>query len=479
MADLPVVITSAGLQPQTPASLNAQVIAIAESLSPGLTANLPGSLVEDMSSTATGALVLIDQARVDLVNSLTPFGANLFLLNQLAQIYLGQGSTASPPSNTSVFVVFSTSPSTPGVIIPRSFIVSDGANQYTVVDGGVTSTDGTSPPLFAIASNPGSFAVPPGTVTTLVTSSPGSVTLTVTNPLTGTPGGVAQTAADRRGQVLLAGLAPAQGMVSYMKTLVDVVPGVPARLISVKQQSDGWKVIVGGNGDPYQIAGAIFRALFDVASLRGSVMSVASITKANPGVVTTTLNHGFLTGQTGVQVNGAIGMTAINGTPFTATVIDEKSFSTGINTTGFGTYTGGGVITPNFRNVAPNINQYPDTYTVPFVIPPLQTVTMTITWNTSSTNFVSPVGVAQLVQPAIADYINSIPVGAPINTFEMVAVFQTAVSPILSPVLLTRLIFTVSINGVVTAPVAGTGEIDGDPESFFTAAIPAITVIQG
>jgi hypothetical protein len=428
VTDLPTIITSAGLQPQLPADLNAQLIAEATTLAPGLTANLPASMVEDMASTATGALVLIDQARVDTVNSLTPYGANLFLLNLLAQIYLGQGSTAAPPSNTSVFVVFT---GTVGFPIPKSFVVGDGGNQYTVQDGGIIPTGGSTQPLFCLATQPGSFAVPAHTVVNLITSVPGSITLSVTNPLDGTPGGPAQTSDDRRAQVLTAGLAASQGMPRALRTALQKVSGVQSRLISIRAQSGGgWEVIVGGNGDPYEIANAIFNSIFDVTTLTGSVIAITGIT-------------------------------------------------IGVDTTSSGTWTSGGVVTPNFRNVLVTIDNYPDNYTIPIVIPPVQTVTMTVTWNTSSANFVSPVGVAQLTQPALAAYINSIPVGAPINTFEMDAVFQAAIAPILSVVLLTRLVWSVNINGITTAPGSGTGAIAGDPESYFSATAAGITVIQG
>jgi hypothetical protein len=47
---------------------------------PDYTANLPGSLIEDISSTDVQALATIDQARVDAINSFSPYGANAFAL---------------------------------------------------------------------------------------------------------------------------------------------------------------------------------------------------------------------------------------------------------------------------------------------------------------------------------------------------------------------------------------------------------------
>lgn len=483
MSETIPTVTAAGAQPQSPASLRDQILAIATILSPGVTA-LPANLIADMSGTAAGAASLLDQAQVDAINSLTPFSANPFTLLALGQIYLGQGSTSSPATNTAVYVSFT---GTTGFVIGIGFVVSDGTNQYTVQDGGVIATGGESGPLFCLGTQPGSWAVPTGSVDQIVSSVPSGVSLTCVNLSPGTPGGAAQTQAQYAAQVLQAGLVGGTGMPNYLKTRVDSVSGVQPRLVSVRQQNGGgWEVIVGGTGDPYQIGGAILFGLFDVSMLTGSVLAVTGISNANPGVVITNLNHGYTSGQA-FTITGAVGISGINGTGYYADVLTETTFSIYTNiglttphdTTGSGTWTSGGVVTPNLRNITVSLNNYPDTYTVPFVIPPLQIVTMTVTWNTISTNFVSPVAVAQLAQPALAAYINSIPVGAVINVLEMNAVFQTAVSGVLNPVLLDRLVFTVSINGNVTSPGSGTYAISGDPESYFSCSVSGITVTQG
>ena len=59
------------------------LVALVASENPDYTANLPGSLIEDIASTDVGALTGIDQARVDAINSVTPYGANAFVLAQL------------------------------------------------------------------------------------------------------------------------------------------------------------------------------------------------------------------------------------------------------------------------------------------------------------------------------------------------------------------------------------------------------------
>jgi len=314
-------LTTAGAVPTSPTDLLNAEIAAATALSPGLTANLPGSLVEDMASTAVGAVVIQDQAFVDLVNSISPYTANPFILYELGAVY---GVTQGVGSNTSVYVTFI---GTPGFVISAGFIVSDGTYQYTVQDGGIVSASGQSSSLYCLANNAGSWAVPIGTVTTIVTSIPSGVTLTCTNESAGVPGATAQTIQSYQAQVIQAGQAIATGMPTFLKTQLQKVSGVQPNLISVRQPTSGtaWEVIVGG-GDPYEVANAIYAGLFDISNLVGSTFQVTNITNAYPAVVTINLNHGYTTGQV-VQITGETGMSNVNGNNFVAIVVDEKTFS--------------------------------------------------------------------------------------------------------------------------------------------------------
>lgn len=446
--------------PQSPASIRDQLLTNVGAAVPGYTARLPGSLIDDISGTDVASIVLCDQFRVDLVNSLTPYGANPFLMNQIGVMV---GVSQGPATLTNVGVVFSGSV---GFVIPVGFTVSDGVYQYIAQDGGIIGASGSSASVYCVATEQGSWAIPAGTVTELITSVPTGLTVTCANPLPGTPASEAETEASYRVRVLQAMRASAQGMPSFCKTLIDEVDGVETRLISVRQQvGGGWQVVVGG-GDPYQVAYAIFSGLLDVSTLVGSVMAVDNITNANPGVFTTVLNHGYTNGEQPV-VNGVQGMVGINGLPLTVTVTDEKTFSCGIDTTGMGAYTLGGVLTPNHRNNYVPVIQYPDVYQIIFVSSPKQTVSIAVTWNTSATNFVNDAAVQQLAAPALAEYVNSIAVGNPINLFQLESAFQVAIASVLSPYLLTRMVFAVSINGVGVSPSAGTGIIAGDPESYF------------
>ena len=462
-------ITTAGAIPASPTDLRDAEIAAATALSPGLTANLPGSLVEDMASTAAGAVVVQDQAFVDLVNSISPATANPSILYQLGQVY---GVEQGQGSNTSVYVVFS---GLAGFVVPIGFTVSDGTYQYTVQDGGIIGTSGQTPELYCLATVAGSWAVPTGSVTQIITSVPAGFTLTCTNLIAGLSGLTAQSIPDYRAQVIQAGLSIAQGMPTFLKTQLQKVYGVQARLIAVREVgSNQWEIIVGG-GDPYSVAYAIFISIFNISTLVGSTLSVTNITTANPGVVTTNLNHGYATGQV-ITISGVDPSWFDN--DYTITVIDEKSFSLGVTTVGHA-YVSGGVITPNLRNITVSIDDYPDTYPITFVNPPVQTVNISLLWNTSSLNYVSPSAVAQLGNPAIVSYINSIYVGQPINIFELQNVFQLAIANIISPTLLSRMVFTVEINGIVTAPTSGTGLIYGDPESYFETSTQLVTIAQG
>ena len=358
--DLPTVMTLSGLQPQSPSYWLQQLLSLVIQTVPGYTANLPGSLVEDISSTDVAALLIADSCRVDLINSVTPFGANPFILNQLGQIY---GVPIGSATNTSVYVIFY---GPPGYVIPVGFQVGDGVYSYVVQDGGLLDGTGTSPQLFCLATITGIWAPAPGTVNFVSTSVPSDVVPTITciNPESGQPGSGAETETHYRTRVLMAGYAAAQGMASFLKTLLRNVPNVQSRLVSVKPSvyyPYCWKVICGG-GDPYQVAYAIFQGVLDITSVVGSALQVSGITKVANGIVTTSFNHGLVTGQSGVQINNAQGMTQINGIALTIVVLSPTTFSCGINTTAFGTYTSGGIISPNYRNIGVSIFDYPDTY---------------------------------------------------------------------------------------------------------------------
>lgn len=396
--DFPVVLTTNGLQPQDPEALLAQLLNAASIRSPGLT-TLPAGLIEDISSTDVAAMALMDAAKVELVNSLTPNGANEFLLIALGQIY---GVPFGQPTNTSVFLVFS---GTVGYVIPDGLLVGDGSNTYQVTKGGPISGGGVSAALQAVSILPGSFGVPANTVNRISTSVPTTVNLSVNNPTVGTPGGLAESWSSYRTRVLQAGLTGCVGSARCIKTLIRRAAGV--QKVSVQSSANGLRVITVG-GDPYQVAYAIFQAVADPARLVGSH-------------VTTT------------------------------------------------------------RNVNVSLIDPPNTYNILYVNSQQQTVTMSVTWNTTLPNFTGGGSFPGLVQAPIVAYINALDPGAPVNIFALEKIFETAVATVLPADFLTRLVFSVSINGTPTPVSTGTGIVVGDDESYFFTALDGsgIAVTQG
>ena len=259
-----------GATPIPPTQLLANLLAAAAALSPDYTANLPGTLIEDISSTDVPAMAQIDQARVDAINSITPYSANPFVL---AQMGLLLGIPKGLPTNTNCFVVFT---GTAGYYIPSGFLVSDGQNSYTVQNGGAIQANGTSQPLYVVAVNPGSFAVPIGTIIQIASSVPSPYTLTVTNQVAGIPGAAAESVQSYRARIMQAQASAAQGTPAFILSNLQNINGVVARLTTILQTSQGWKVICGG-GDPYAVAGAIYESVLDLSNIVGSATASRNI----------------------------------------------------------------------------------------------------------------------------------------------------------------------------------------------------------
>ncbi|MBU9566229.1 baseplate J/gp47 family protein [Burkholderia multivorans] len=464
-------MTAAGPVATDPTTLRQNLIDGVAAEVPDYTANLPGSLIEDVASTDVGALTTIDQARVEAVNSVTPYGANAFVLAQLgAQFGVPQGTSA----NGSVYVVF-TGPA--GYVLPPGFVIGDGTNQYTLQDGGVILSTGQSAQLYAVATNSGTFAIPANTVNQIITSLPSEYAglITVTNPQAGVSASSAESPQTYRGRVLQAGQVASVGTPAFLKTLLGKITGVQQRLISINQVTGGWQIVCGG-GDAYAVAAAILQGAGDIALLKGSQLGITGMTAANPVVVQTNLASGYTAGQT-FTVAGAT-PSAFNRT-YTVASVSGNSITTTTDGTGFGTYTGGATFSPNPRDVNVSLFQNPNTYNIPFVNPPQQVVTLAVTWNTTLPNFTAGSSVNQLAAPALQSYLNSIYAGQPINLNEMTATFLDAVSSVIDGPNVTTLSFAVTINGVTATPAAGTDIITSDPESYFFCSATGVTVSQG
>jgi hypothetical protein len=467
-------MTPQGLQPAAPVDLRNRVITLVAASNPDYTANLPGSLIEDISSTDTYALVVSDSFLVDLVNSITPYGANPYLLNQLGILY---GVDHQPITNTSVYVIFT---GTPGYTIPQGFVVSDGTYQYVTQDGGIIGIDGNSLSIYCLSPTPGAWPVAPNTVIQMITSVPANVPLTVVNPVSGVPSQSGEPISVYRERCFTAGLASSTGMARYLKTLVGNVPGVQLRLISVQEQTDleSFTIIVGG-GDPYQVAYQIWCADFYTLGLVGAIIRVAGMLNTNPMVITTADNHNLATGNIEV-ISGSVGIPFINDIPFPITVTGLKTFTIPVDGTQYGQYQYGGVVTPNPINENVSISDYPDSFVVPYVIPAQEIVNIVVTWRTDSPNYVSAAAISQLVTPAVVEYINSLPAGTtPINLNVLNEVFIDSVASILAGELIIDIEWVISVSGVGALPAGGTQVIYGDRYSYFYTDNSQIAVVQG
>lgn len=267
---LPLLFGSSGPVPTPPATLQQALIALVEASSPGYTAALPASLIEDISSTDVGAIVTLDQARVDAVNNVSPYTANPYILALLgAQFGVPQGVA----SNGNALVNIT---GTAGYIIPPGFLVGDGTNQYAVQEGGTIPTGGTLSGVYVVATNSGTFAIPANSITNIVTSVPSPYSLTVTNPIAGNPAESAESVENYRARLLQAYQFQLQGTPSVLKTLLQAIPGVSVRLVSVIQNGTNWEVICGG-GDPYQVAGAIYAGVSQIGLLTGSATTARNV----------------------------------------------------------------------------------------------------------------------------------------------------------------------------------------------------------
>lgn len=395
---IPVVMDQSGAVATSPSTLRQQLVDIAIAANPGLTTNLPGTLIEDIVSTDVGALTIIDQARVETINSVTPYGANLFLLNQLGQIY---GVQQSQTENVSVNVIFT---GTPGYVIDAGVIISDGTYQYVTQNATVIGYSGFTEQVYCVASVSGTWSVPVNTVINIVSSVPSGVIISVTNPAVGIPPQEPQTPEEYRSAVLDAGKIGASGLIQAIKTYVKNVPGVVQNLVSITSNGSSWKVIVKG-GDPKEVAYAIWQSCGDPAVLSGA--------------------------------------------------------------------TAGGI------TASQTIYDIPDSYLITYVIPVQQSVEALITWNTDITNVVSNSAIDALCSQPIADYINGLGPGQPINIYEIQYVFQEAVQSILPTPFITNIEVQITIDSVITPPSPGTGIVVGDIEGYYYSGVEDITTVRG
>ncbi|MGK4402063.1 ubiquitin-activating E1 FCCH domain-containing protein [Citrobacter portucalensis] len=304
--------------------------------------------------------------------------------------------------------------------------MSDGIYTYTLNDATIIPSSGVTPQVTCTATTTGSWAVPAGTVTQIITSVPDEITLTCTNPVAGVPGLERESNYQFRDRVWESQMSTVQGYPGFIRQKLTDVNGVQARLVSVVQDGNSWIIMCGG-GDIYEMAGAIFKSAGDISRLKGATVDVTGITNANPGVVTTGITHGLTNGQV-VNISGVNGMTGINNVPLNVTVLTPHTFSIGIDTSASGSWTGGGEVTPNVRNNVVTINDWPDNYLIPFVIPLQQNVTVKFEWGSEGVNYLTDATILTLVSAPVIQYINGIYAGKPLNINNLKDTFLQSVN---------------------------------------------------
>ncbi len=531
-------VTAAGAQPTPPALLRNALIEAVTAMRPGYTGNLPGSLIEDIASTSVAALAQMDQAAIDLLNSFTPNAANPYLLGLIGEM---RGIAQGERSNSSAYVTFtgiagyaiqkgftvsdglhqyvaqesgvlanpvqseytgsiSTTTLTVSAVASGEILIGDpvsgaGVTAGTVITGYLTGTGGTgtysvnnsqtvasttitgaihgTAILYVVAREFGDWAIPAGTITSVVTSVPTGYAVYCTNQNPGLIAAEAETDALYRARVLDSQLLPGTGTLSMLKAMLRNIPGVQARLVSV---SGAGKIIVGG-GDPYEVAGAIFKALFDIGDLAGS--SATSNTWAGTGEISgTTLTITAVSAGT-IQVGDIVSGIGI-ANPTVITALLTGSGGTGTYQLNYAQTVLSESMTgsASTRNRIVSIIDYPDTYSILFVVPVQQTVGISVDWSTISPNFTANTAISDAVTQALADYVNSIPVGAAINEYTLHQIFLQSVESIVPSYLISSLAFTVTIDGVTTAVTPGTSLIQGDTEGYFYLAIESVVVTR-
>ena len=85
--------------------------------------------------------------------------------------------------------------------------------------------------------------------------------------------------------------------------------------------------------------GEVATNTFEIATTGGK--EVSAVTQASPGAVTTLFDHNYSTGDE-IHFHDIGGMTELNGNGYTITVTGDKTFTIGVDSSGFGVYTSGG-----------------------------------------------------------------------------------------------------------------------------------------
>lgn len=462
-------ITQKGIISTDPADIRQAIISSIQEKVPDYTANLPGTLIEDLLSTSVGCLVFIDQAKVDLINSIAPSTANEALLDQIGIVY---GLNRKQATNGSAYVIFK---GTPGFVIPRGFIISDGVHRFYVQEASVINSTGSSNQVYAVSDDDSVFDIPAHTITKIETSVRNDVTLEVDNLQDGIPGQDYESEVEYRSRLMEAAKIASTGTPSMIKTKLLNIEGVRERLLSVMPNGDGYSVIVGG-GDPVEIANAIFQTIPTIGILKPSVIAISGIKKGNPTVISTNIAYGL---QTGDKVSFTGNYPDLVGKEFKITYLTDNSFSIPVDTSQSLDYQGGLTLNQNSRNVNVLLRDGVDNYSIPFIVPLQQKIAIQLIWHTEVDSSLYVSAIASITIPLMVQYINNIRIGEGINLYEIEKIFLNGVDEVFNQNFITKIDVSISINDIPQPNSELNKVIKGDPQSYFYVKRDDIVVTGG
>lgn len=122
-----------------------------------------------------------------------------------------------------------------------------------------------------------------------------------------------------------------------------------ANVVGMTQVNNNTYTVAGATANTFQLSATDSSAygvygspgnITDLTTTGTTVKAITGISKANPGAVTC-VGHGFTTGDK-IRIVGVKGMSEVNGNEYTVTYVGADSFTIGVNSTGYGTYTEGG-----------------------------------------------------------------------------------------------------------------------------------------
>jgi hypothetical protein len=127
---------------------------------------------------------------------------------------------------------------------------------------------------------------------------------------------------------------------SDSKAMITRIGTITSRTNKVLELTEDNRAAIFQEGETITLRRKITRELADLARSK----AISGATEADPCVITCT-GHGLSTGDK-VRISGVNGMVELNGKIFTITVVDANSFSIGVDSQAYTTYTSGGVAEP-------------------------------------------------------------------------------------------------------------------------------------